>query len=257
MRSRTRRLLDHAIGCRHQWKLGGVGLSEPPREIVPLSGGLTNESFLVDCGKFPVVVRVNGENSSFLGIDRDRERKLLAAMIDLPYVPKVLYSDNEVQVTEFISGDIVSASQLKDSSIRYTIRAQLDNIQKIILDVEPINYVNYIKDYSDQLDGFPGLEEIHQAAQLLDKSPWRPVIAHHDLIRENVIVNGDEVYFIDWEYAHIGHPLMDYLKLFGRSYCQGMADETLLDTLETVGFGITQLWYAVQGLSDPPIDNLE
>ena len=257
MRSRTRRLLDHAIGCRHQWKLGGVGLFEPPREIVPLSGGLTNESFLVDCGKFPVVVRINGENSSFLGIDRDRERKLLAAMIDLPYVPKVLYSDDEVQVTEFIPGDIVSASQLKDSSIRYTIRSQLDNIQKIILDVEPINYVNYIEDYSDQLDGFPGLEEIHQAAQLLDKSPWHPVIAHHDLIRENVIVNGDEVYFIDWEYAHIGHPLMDYLKLFGRSYCQGMADETLLDALETVRFGITQLWYAVQGLNDPPIDNLE
>ncbi|MDA8682971.1 phosphotransferase family protein, partial [Porticoccaceae bacterium] len=231
MRSRTRRLLDYAIGCRHQWKLGSVGLSEPPREIVPLSGGLTNESFLVDCGKFPVVVRINGENSSFLGIDRDRERKLLAAMIDLPYVPKVLYSDDEVQVTEFIPGDIVSASQLKDSSIRYTIRSQLDNIQKIILDVEPINYVNYIKDYSDQLDGFPGLEEIHQAAQLLDKSPWHPVIAHHDLIRENVIVNGDEVYFIDWEYAHIGHPLMDYLKLFGavkgfkESVSQDSADE--------------------------------
>lgn len=257
MRSRTRRLLDHAIGCRHQWKLGGVGLFEPPREIVPLSGGLTNESFLVDCGTFPVVVRINGENSSALGIDRDRERKLLAAMIDLPYVPKVLYSDDEVQVTEFIPGDIVSASQLKDPSIRCTIRAQLDNIQKIILDVEPIDYVNYIRAYSDQLDGFPGLEEIHQAAQLLDKSPWHPVIAHHDLIRENVIVNGDEVYFIDWEYAHIGHPLMDYLKLFGRSYCQGMADETLLDALETVRFGITQLWYAVQGLSDAPIDNLE
>ena len=257
MRTRTRRLLDHAIGCRHQWRLDGVELSEPPRQIVSLSGGLTNESFLVECGKSRVVVRVNGENSALLGIDRDRERKLLATMIDLPYVPKVLYSDNEVQVTEFIPGEIVSVSQLNDPSIRQTIRTQLDNIQKIILDVDPINYVNYISDYSDQLDEFPGLEDIHQAAQLLDKSPWRPVIAHHDLIRENVIVNGDEVYFIDWEYAHIGHPLMDYLKLFGRSYCQDMADETLLDALDTVRFGITHLWYAVQELSDLSIEKLE
>ena len=54
------------------------------------------------------------------------------------------------------------------------------------------------------------------------------------------------MFFIDWEYAHLGHPLIDHVKLFGRSDCDNKSDIQTIDALDTLQSGITKLWYALQ-----------
>ena len=54
------------------------------------------------------------------------------------------------------------------------------------------------------------------------------------------------MFFIDWEYAHLGHPSIDHVKLFGRNYCYIMADMQTINALYTLHSGITKLWYALQ-----------
>ena len=108
------------------------------------------------------------------------------------------------------------------------------------------NYKNYINLYSDQVPNFDGLSEIESAASLIDMGEWEPVISHHDLILENIIWSNQGMFLIDWEYAHLGHPLIDHVKLFGRRYCDNKSDIQTIDALDTLQSGITKLWYALQ-----------
>ena len=63
---------------------------------------------------------------------------------------------------------------------------------------------------------------------------------------ENIIINDQGLHFLDWEYADLGHPGIDRIKLFGRTYCEDRDGSSGIDALETLQNGIVKLWYAVQ-----------
>ncbi|MDG2145061.1 MAG: phosphotransferase, partial [Porticoccaceae bacterium] len=144
-------------------------------------------------------------------------------------------------------GRHLTDSDLADTDIQYHLENCISRIQTYAVEnISRRNYLSYIHLYSDQLTDFQGLTEIEDAASIIDNSVWGPVIGHHDLILENVIYDGQKMYFIDWEYAHLGHPLIDHIKLFGRDYCANKADIHTINALETLQRGIEKLWYAVQ-----------
>mgnify|MGYP000011004519 FL=1 len=250
MLSRTAQILDNTLARWQQWDAGPeYRLAEPPKVIQQLLGGLTNQTFLVASGDFRAALRVNAANTDFLGIDRDREQLLLKTLQSSGSVPKLLYVDRDAQVTELIRGRHLTVNDLADKDIQYHLETCINRIQSYaIKNMNPRNYLSYIHLYSDQLTDFQGLAEIEDAATTIDNSIWVPVIGHHDLVLENVIYNDQKMYFIDWEYAHLGHPLIDHIKLFGRDYCADKADTQTINALETLQRGIEKLWYAVQDI---------
>ena len=248
MSPRTAQILDKTLSRWRQWDIGlDNSLAEQPKVIQQLLGGLTNQTFLAASGDFRAAVRVNAANAGFLGIDRDREQLLLKALQSSGCVPKLFYADGDAQVTELIRGRHLTVSDLADTDIQSHLENCISRIQTCAVEtISQRNYLSYIHLYSDQLTDFQGLTEIEDAASIIDNSVWGPVIGHHDLILENVIYDGQKMYFIDWEYAHLGHPLIDHIKLFGRDYCANKADIHTINALETLQRGIEKLWYAVQ-----------
>lgn len=248
MSPRTAQILDNTLSCWQQWNTGlENSLTDPPKVIQELLGGLTNQTFLAASGDFRVAVRVNAANTDFLGIDRDREQLLLRALQSSGCVPKLLYADGDAQVTELIRGRHLTVNDLADTDIQYHLENCISRIQSYAIEtISSRNYLSYIHLYSDQLTEFLGLAEIEEAALTIDNGVWDPVVGHHDLILENIIYDGQKMYFIDWEYAHLGHPLIDHIRLFGREYCANKADIHTINALETLQRGITKLWYAVQ-----------
>lgn len=246
MSPRTENLLHRALIDWRDWQAGDVVLGEEPTVLEQLQGGLTNESFLIGSGEFRAVIRVNAANTQSLGIDRDRERSLLEHLQPTHCVPKLIYSDSSVQVTQLIRGRHLSQSDLADTGVQDTLELCIQRIQAISVSMPTRNYADYIRLYSDQLTHFEGLADIQQAANMIDQSQWTPVIAHHDLILENLIINEQGVYFLDWEYADLGHPLIDHIKLFGRTYCEDRCSSPDINALVTLQNGIVKLWYAVQ-----------
>ncbi|MDG0968957.1 MAG: phosphotransferase [Porticoccaceae bacterium] len=251
MLPRTQHLLHNAIANWQDWHSGSEEISGAPKLIRRLTGGLTNESFLVGNQHFQAVVRVNGHNSLSLGIDRQREKILLEALSSLSCIPTLYYSDSNTLVTEYVDGRHPLRQDFADGMIQNQFRNALAAIQEIeVGQLETRCYVDYIRLYSDQLSNFIDLSIIEAAAQEIDNADWTPVIAHHDLISENIILNPSGVSFLDWEYSHLGHPLIDYLALFGAEACARKTDKKLLNALITLKFGIVKLWHAVQ---DTPI----
>ena len=246
MSPRTEKLLHSALTDWRNWQAGNVVLDEEPTVLEQLQGGLTNESFLIGSGAFRAVIRVNAANTQSLGIDRDRERALLKYLQPTHSVPKLIYSDSSVQVTQLIRGRHLSRLDLADARVQNTLESRIQRIQAISVNMPTRNYADYIRLYSDQLTYFEGLYDIQHAANMIDQAQWTPVIAHHDLILENLIINEQDIYFLDWEYADLGHPLIDHIKLFGRKYCEERYPSPDIDALVTLQTGIVKLWYAVQ-----------
>ena len=89
-----------------EWRRWEVCLPGKPSLVKPLSGGITNLSYLVESGSRRAVVRVNTPHSKVLGIDRQREETLLRLLQPTGYVPKLLYVTGEVLVTEFVDGRV-------------------------------------------------------------------------------------------------------------------------------------------------------
>ena len=248
MTTRTANILEAAIDNWRHWDTGKDSrISGPPKVDKQLVGGLTNEAFLVTSDDLRAVVRVNSATTDALGISREREHRLLTVLQPSDCVPRLLFSDSDVQVTQFIEGRHLTRGDLKDRVIQDHLENCIERIQSYSVDyMTKRNYKSYINLYSDQVPNFDGLSEIESAASLIDMGEWEPVISHHDLILENIIWSNQGMFFIDWEYAHLGHPLIDHVKLFGRSYCDNKSNIQTIDALDTLQSGITKLWYALQ-----------
>ncbi|HIG67263.1 MAG TPA: hypothetical protein EYQ44_05505 [Porticoccaceae bacterium] len=247
--ARAETLLHKTLVHWREWSIVSENApSKQPQVIAQLTGGLTNQSFLVGRGDFKAVVRINSFDSDSFAIDRDRETLFLNMLQSTGCVPRLLYADSDTQVTQFLEGRCLTDNDLANPSLRAQVEGSLKQIQAIRLGNRPRrNYLEYSRSYSDQLSGFTDLETIERASTTIDEADWQPVISHHDLLFENILCNDQGIYFIDWEYAELGHPLIDYLRVFGPKYCTSKADAGIVEALVVLQHGLTKLWHAVKG----------
>lgn len=247
MLTRTEELLNKTISNWRSWNVGDSSLTEQPEIVAQMRGGMTNQSFLTSSGDFKAVVRVNADNSHALGINRERETFLLKKAWSTGCVPRLFFADEDTQVTQLIPGRMLNSDDIKDKSIQDKLERCIGSIQTTDRgNLTVRKYMDYIDLYANQVPSFNGLLDITYAAKFIDASDWLPVVCHHDLVPENIIINGTELYFIDWEYGHLGHPLIDHIKLFGADYCVNKGSRDVIDALLVLQEGIVKLWYALQ-----------
>src|SRR5258706_15406796 len=100
--------VDDAVARVQLWKGRHV-------EVSPLSGGLTNENYLVDLEGERYVMRVPGQSTELLSIDRDNEVYNTKAAAETGVGPRVLehVPGLDVMVLEFLPGATMSAETLQ------------------------------------------------------------------------------------------------------------------------------------------------
>ena len=105
-------VIEDAVSKIEDWK--GKNIS-----IQPLSGGLTNTNYKVEVDRVPYFVRVPGESTELLAVDRQNEYFNSKAAAEAGVGPKVLYylSDFQVMVLEFIVGKTMSKETLNAPGI--------------------------------------------------------------------------------------------------------------------------------------------
>src|SRR6185436_20178295 len=100
-------VIEEAVGKIEDWK-GRIIV------IQRLSGGLTNSNYKVEVDGTPYFVRVPGESTELLAIDRNNEYHNTKAASEAGVAPKVLYHLPEhcVMVLEFLDGSTMSKGSL-------------------------------------------------------------------------------------------------------------------------------------------------
>jgi thiamine kinase-like enzyme len=189
-------------------------------EVQELTGGITNQNFKILAEKECYVLRMGGNETQYLGIDRknEYESSRLAAEIGIAPEPIAFLEPEGYILARFISGKGIPAEEI----------ATEENIRRV---------VESIKAYQ-ALDFFPGsfspfrvAEEYEKTARgfhvkLPDKIDWylntsreietamyrqplQPRPCHNDLLNGNFIDDGSRIRILDWEYAGMGDIFFD------------------------------------------------
>jgi thiamine kinase-like enzyme len=183
-----------------------------PREVVELSGGLTNRNYRVTSGHGDFVVRVSPRESDALAIDRDNEHansvRAAEAGVGAPVVAYL--PDDGVTVIGFIDGVTFSDESFKiPGNIARAAAAvrQLHSGPRFVNDFDMfVIQQQYL--YMVQRNGFrlpegyldfaPHVQRIKAALSVKDDGT---VPCNNDLLAANFIDDGTKIWLIDYEYA--------------------------------------------------------
>jgi thiamine kinase len=253
-------LLQRVPGCED---------GEPPFSQELIGGGKVNRSFLVRTRRGRFVVRLNENSSGDPGLDRNRELLLHTAAAGAGIAPQVVYAapDRSSLITEYVDGRLWTPhyfTRMRDlRSLGQRLRSLHSLAPPPVAHFDPLTaarrYADHIvRSEPDEAGRIQfllasGAESLARAAS----EKRAPAIVHSDLHHGNVLT-ADRVYFIDWEYAQVGDPLLDLacvMTYYPRALphgallleAAGLADagvtSAMLGELTNVFTLLTYLWY--------------
>ena len=189
-------------------------------DVSPLSGGLTNENYLVRAGDRRYVLRLPGQSTELLAIDRENEVFNTKAAATTGIGPRVLehVPGLDVMVLEFIEGKTMSAQALQSSEMPARMAQSFHRLHTAPRFLRDFNMFRLIEQYldivaahdvtipADYTDWLPVVSEIERAvgAAALPAAP-----CHNDLLCENFIDDGSALRIVDYELSGNNDPCFD------------------------------------------------
>jgi len=188
--------------------------------ITPLSGGLTNENYIVESGAQRYVMRLPGKSTELLSIDRANEVYNTKAAATTGIGPKVLehVAGLDAMVLEFIPGATMSAKTLQSRQMAARMAQSFHRLHAAPRFLQDFNMFRLIESYlrivdehevtipdgyRDWLPTVAGIERAVSAGAL----PLAP--CHNDLLCENFIDDGTALRIVDYELSGNNDPCFD------------------------------------------------
>ena len=205
--------VDEAVSRVSLWKGREV-------KVTPLSGGLTNENYLVESGGQRYVMRLPGRSTELLSIDRANEVYNTKAAATTGIAPKVLehVAGVDVMVLEFIPGPTMSAMTLQSKQMAARMAQSFHRLHAAPRFLQDFNMFRLIETYlgivdehevaipDGYRDWLPTVAEIERA---VSTGALPPAPCHNDLLCENFIDDGTALRIVDYELSGNNDPCFD------------------------------------------------
>ena len=199
-------------------RIRALPLWKGPIEIVPLIGGLSNESYIVTEPGGRHVVRI-GRDFPFHHVYREREAMVSRAAHAAGFAPEVRHVEPGVMVTEYLGAKTLSATDVRANAER--IARLLGRFHRDMAShVTGAGFLfwvfHVIRDYASTLrtsgsrwkDRLPGLVEA--SSELERAQTLLPIVfGHNDLLPANFLDDGHRLWLIDFEYAGFNTAMFD------------------------------------------------
>jgi thiamine kinase-like enzyme len=240
--------------------------------IHALSGGLTNTNYKVVVDGTPFFVRVPGESTDLLAIDRHNEYHNTRAAAESGIGPKVIYHlpEYNVMVLEFLNGKTMSKATLNAPGMPSRIAKSIKQLHagpRFLLDFNMFRLTEYYlaicRDRHFRLPfGYPEkMPTVSQIEKALLAEPIPTVPCNNDLLAENYIDDGTKLWLIDYEYSGNNDPCFELgntcqemqfnedqirelcASYFGNATTNKISRMKLCMIMSDVGWG---LWAAIQ-----------
>ncbi len=206
-------VIEEAVSKIEAWKGKNIG-------IEPLSGGLTNTNYKVIVDGKPFFVRVPGESTELLAVDRQNEYFNSKAAAEAGVGPQVLYhlSEYDVMVLEFIDGKTMSKEALSAPGMPTRMAQaikQLHEGPRFLTDFNMFRlteyYLQICADRSIPVpDGYlERMGTVKQIEEAISVKPLPTVPCNNDLLAENYIDDGACLRLIDYEYSGNNDPCFE------------------------------------------------
>lgn len=212
---------------------------QPDLTITELSGGITNHNYKIETGGSVYVLRVGGNDTNLLGIDRQIEYgcTLAASRVGVAPEPVAFLLPEGYLVTRYVAGVGLPAETI----------GTLDNIRRVVQSLKryhaldqfpgsfsPFRVVEtylpiaqkYKAPLPDNLDWY--LTIAHDIEAALRHNPQPLVACHNDLLNGNFIDDGHTIRILDWEYGGLGDRFFDLGNFSAQHEFNREQDELLL-----------------------------
>lgn len=189
------------------WQQWAGELQAKPVVVGPLSGGLSNRSFLLDSAGKKMVLRLNNSSALLPGLNRNDESRIWRAASAEGIAPPLLYVDQAAGhlVSAYIDNSLIPRPP---SKLAFTNQAfeLLRRCHQLEIDAEEIDYARHIDQYwriieSKYLLPDPGLTQQREPMQavlealLHNGSPMG--LCHHDPVVANFVGTPERLYLVD------------------------------------------------------------
>ena len=205
--------VEDAVGRVSLWK------GREPK-VSRLSGGLTNENYLVQVDGQKYVMRIPGQSTELLSIDRANEVFNTKAAATTGIGPSVLehIPGLNALVLEFIPGQTMSAETLQSAAMASRMAESFRRLHRSPRFLKDFNMFRLIEEYlrivkahdvtipDGYRDRLPTIARIEEA---VTKGALPAVPCHNDLLCENFIDDGDELRIVDYELSGNNDPCFD------------------------------------------------
>ena len=227
-----RRGVQRRVQQRVRRLLGRATVSVQVREH--LSGGYTNDNYLVEVDGERYVVRLGSAVAELLGVDRQREQRVLVAAADAGLIPAVVAFDAD-------SGDLlarfVDAASAADRTGAATVdvaalAALLRRAHALDVETAAADPRDWVGRYvtAAARTGFVWPAVVQRALPHLAEIAYTAsTLTHHDVNPWNILHAPDGDLLLDWEYAGRGDPAFDLAGVATLWELSGTAHAELLD----------------------------
>jgi len=205
--------VDDAVSRVSLWRGHEVSVS-------PLSGGLTNENYLVEAAGERYVMRIPGASTELLSIDRANEVHNTMAAAETGIGPRVLehLPELDVMVLELIPGATMSAETLQSVHMARRMAQsfkRLHSARRFLHDFDMFRlietYLRIVEEHDVTIprgyrERLPVVAEIERAVSV---HALPAVSCHNDLLCENFIEDGTSLRIVDYELSGNNDPCFD------------------------------------------------
>jgi thiamine kinase-like enzyme len=205
--------VDEAVALVSLWKGHKPTVSQ-------LSGGLTNENYLVEADGTKYVMRIPGQSTELLSIDRANEVFNTKAAATTGIGPRVLehIAGLDALVLEFIPGQTMSAASLQSNEMASRMADSFRRLHGSPQFLKDFNMFRLIEDYlrivdehhvtipDGYRDRLPAIADIEKA---VERGVLPAVSCHNDLLCENFIDDGAALRIVDYELSGNNDPCFD------------------------------------------------
>jgi len=189
-------------------------------KIKELTGGITNKNYKIDADGECYVLRLGGNETQFLGIDRKNEYECsaLAWEIGIAPEPVAFLAPEGYILARFISGKGLSAEEIGTE----------ENIRRVVQSMKGYHALEFFpgsfspfriaEEYTKTARSFNVeipkkidwyLEKSHEVETAMYREPLQARPCHNDLLNGNFIDDGTRIRILDWEYAGMGDIFFD------------------------------------------------
>ena len=217
--------------------------------VTHLGGGITNHNFKVVAGGETFVLRIGGNDTELLGIDRHVEHAASLAAAALGIGPEVVafVEPEGYLVTRFVEGEVGEvdlrevAALLRRIHGGPSIPGSFDSFRVVE------TYARTARRAGVTLPA--GYERAREIAARIEGRRGTVVRCpcHNDLLAANFIHSGDRLWIVDWEYGGMGDPAFDLANFAVNNGLDEAGDHALL---EAYGAGDYEIHVIMRYMSD-------
>jgi thiamine kinase-like enzyme len=208
-------------------------------DLRPLAGGITNRNFVATVDGREFVMRIPGERTELLGIDRAHEAEAAHRAAELGLAPQVVAElpDVGTLITALVPGSHLGPAAFAERVVDVASMLRRFHTSGPLSDAFAIHRVveRHARDAVTHGVSLPAsFARLQEASMSIERafavSPLAPVPCHNDLLPANVLF--DEVaaraWLLDFEYAGMNERFFDLANLSVNSQFSADTDERLL-----------------------------